>query len=284
MSLAGTADDAGPVVVAGGATIPRMALGTGRLRGDVLSAAVEAAIGCGYRHIDTAAKYGNEADVGEAIASFPRSSLFITTKALPRSRPSDFLADVESGLGRLRLGYVDLLLIHWPDSAAPLAGQIGPLCDARRRGLARHVGVSNFPPRFLERATDIASEPLVVNQVERHPYLDQSALEQTCAALDVALMAFCPLGRGALMDEPVVAEIARSHGRTPAQVVLRWNLERPMTIVAPKSTRPERVVENFGALDFTLSEDECARLSALARSDGRVVRGPEGFDWNGVPV
>ena len=130
----------------------------------------------------------------------------------------------------------------------------------------------------------MADTPLVVNQVERHPYLDQSALAATCARHGIALMAFCPLGRGAMMDEPVVRDIAVAHGRSPAQVVLRWQLSLPMAIVAPRSSQPGRIADNFGATDFVLTADELRRISALARPDGRVVRGPEGFDWDGAPL
>jgi 2,5-diketo-D-gluconate reductase B len=272
------------VVHAGAAAIPAMALGTGRLRGEVLLQAVDAALRCGYRHIDTAAKYGNETEVGEAIASapLPRNELFITTKALPRASASEFLTDVEAGLRRLRIDRVDLLLIHWPDQTAPLRGQVDALCQAHRHGMARHIGLSNFPPRYVDAAVALADAQLVVNQVERHPYLDQRMLAATCARHGIALMAFCPLGRGMLMDEPVVREIAAAHGRSPAQVVLRWQLGLPMAIVAPRSSQPARITDNFGAFDFTLRADEMQRLSSLARADGRVVRGPEGFDWNGA--
>jgi diketogulonate reductase-like aldo/keto reductase len=262
-----------------------MALGTGRLRGEVLLKAVDAALACGYRHIDTAAKYGNEAEVGEAIArsGLPRGQLFVTTKALPRTNTAEFLADVEAGLARLRLAQVDLLLIHWPDQRAPLRGQVEALCQAQRRGLARHIGLSNFPPRYVEAAVSLTDAPLAVNQIERHPYLDQRVMAATCMRHGIALMAFCPLGRGALMDEPVVREIAVAHGRSPAQVLLRWQLGLPMSIVAPRSSQPVRIADNFGALEFALGDDEVRRLSSLARTDGRVVRGPEGFDWDGAP-
>lgn len=279
---------AGPraVVHAGGAAIPAMALGTGRLRGDALLQAVDAALRCGYRHIDTAAKYGNEADVGQAIAHgrLPRDELFVTTKAMPRVSAAEFLADVEAGLGRLRLDVVDLLLIHWPDQRAPLRGQVDALCQARRLGFARHIGLSNFPPSYVDAAVALADAPLLLNQIERHPYLDQQALAATCARHGLAVMGFCPLGRGSLMDEPLVHDIAAAHGRSPAQVLLRWQLNMPMAIVAPRSSQPARIADNFGAFEFSLSDDEMRRLTALARADGRVVRGPEDFDWNGVPL
>lgn len=268
-----------------GAAIPAMALGTGRLRGQVLLDAVHAALLCGYRHIDTAAKYDNEAQVGEVIASrvTPRDELFITTKVLPRDREIEFLKDVESSLARLHIDQVDLLLIHWPNQQVNLRAQVEALCVARRRGLARHIGMSNFPALYVDNAVAIATEPLVVNQVEHHPYLDQTALSQACARHGIALMAFCPLGRGALMEEPIVQEIAAVHHRSPAQVVLCWQLGIPMNIVVPSSSNPARIAENFEAFDFTLSDDEHRRISSLARLNGRVVRGPDGFDWNGVP-
>ena len=276
-----------PVVRANGAAIPAIGLGTGRLRGDGAIRAVAAALAHGYRHIDTAAKYGNEVEVGEAIRSFglPREEIFVTTKVMPSDRGDGRVEfAVEASLERLQLEEVDLVLIHWPSQRTPLAEQVRALCNARRRGLARHVGVSNFPRRYVEAAARAANEPITVNQVERHPYLDQDELADVCMRHDMAIMAFCPLGRGALLDEPVVQAIAAAHGKTPAQIVLRWQVEKPMNVVVPSSSDPRRIGENLAVFDFELDEAESRRISALARADGRVVRGPPGYDWDGVPA
>ena len=273
-------------IAANGAAIPVIGLGTGRLRGDVAVRAVHAALDSGYRHIDTAAKYGNEAEVGAAIRShaLPRDDIFVTTKVMPAATGDGRVEfAVEASLERLGLAWVDLLLIHWPHPEMRLAEQVAALCRARRDGLTRHIGVSNFPPRFLDAAVDYATEPLAVHQVERHPYFAQNALAARGRRHGIATVAFCPLGRGALLDEPVVGAIARSHGKTPAQVLLRWHMQQPLNAAVPSSTHPERVAANMDVFDFALSADELAALAALERPDGRVVRGPAGYDWDAVP-
>jgi diketogulonate reductase-like aldo/keto reductase len=157
------------------------------------------------------------------------------------------------------------------------------LCDAKRRGLTRHIGVSNFPPRFVEAALEVADEPIAVNQVEHHPYLDQRELMAVCARHDIALTSYSPLGRGRLLEEPVLGEIAAVQGKTPAQIVLRWHLQQPMNIAIPRSSSPRRISENFSIFDFELSADEMARISGLARPDGRMVNAGYPSDWNGAP-
>jgi diketogulonate reductase-like aldo/keto reductase len=277
----------GHMVLANGAAIPRIGLGTGRLRGDEAVAAIHAALDHGYDHIDTAAKYGNEVEVGEAIRSHrrPRDEIFITTKVMPElCQAGDVRFAVDESLARLRVDHVDLLLIHWPAQTVSLAGQIDALCAARRGGLTKHIGVSNFPPRYIEAAVKVADEPLAINQIEQHPYLDQTVIADTCARHGIATVSFSPIGRGALLQEPVVAEIARTLGRTPAQVVLRWHVEKPMNAAVPCSRDPKRIGENIRIFDFELTPEQHRRISQLARPDGRVVRGPPGYDWSGVPL
>jgi diketogulonate reductase-like aldo/keto reductase len=275
------------VVSANGATIPAIGLGTGRLRGDVAIAAVVAALDHGYRHIDTAAKYGNEVEVGEAIRghAIPRSEIFVTTKVMPaRGANGGVELAVEASLGRLRLDQVDLVLLHWPDQQVSLRYQVEALCNVRARGLARHIGVSNFPVRYLEAAVGVAAEPIVVNQVESHPYFPHWALSAACARHGIATSAFCPLGRGALMEEPVVQEIAAAHGKSPAQIVLRWHMEQPLRLVVPSSSNRQRIGDNIAIFDFALMPAERERIDLLARDDGRVVRGAAGYDWHGAPA
>ena len=275
------------VIRANGAEIPAIGLGTGRLRGDVAVRAVQSALDHGYRHIDTAAKYGNEVEVGEAVRgrAIPRGEIFITTKVLPaRGVDGGIELAVEASLQRLGIDQIDLLLIHWPDQQASLAQQVGALCRARRDGLARHIGVSNFPSRYIDATVAVATEPIVVNQIERHPYFDQSALSAACARHGIATSSFCPLGRGALLDEPVIQQIAAAHGKTPAQVVMRWHMDQPMNVAIPSSTNPQRIGENIDVFDFVLTPDERVRIAQLSRSDGRVVPGRTGYDWDGTPV
>jgi len=274
-------------VDANGAHVPVLGFGTWQLRGEAAVAAVMEALQAGYRHIDTAAMYGNESEVGEAIrrSGIPREALFVTTKVwhsdLAEAR---LLRSAETSLRRLGLEQVDLLLIHWPSREMPLADQMGALCTAKKKGLARHIGISNFPPRYVEEAARIADEPLVTNQVEHHPYLDQSALLEVCARHGLALTSYSPLGRGAMLREPAIVEVARAKGKTPGQVVLRWHVQLPMNIAIPKSADRKRIAENIDIFDFELTADEMARISALASPRGRVVGSATGLAWDAVPA
>lgn len=261
-----------PSIHAHGASIPQIGLGTWQLHGEVLQRAVEAATDAGYRHFDTAPRYENEAELGAALrrTGLPRDSYFLTTKVwfTEASAPA-FLASAEASLRRLGTDQVDLLLIHWPSPDVPLAETVGALCEAAARGYTRHIGVANFPARLLERAIELADRPLVANQCEYHPRLDQSAVIETCRRHGVAFVSYSPIGSGHLLDEPVIGAIARDHGKSPAQIMLRWHLQQGMVAI-PRSSSPERVRENIALTDFTLSEAEMARLHALAAPDGRI--------------
>ena len=273
-------------VKANGAEIPAIGLGTWPMRGAEAARAVQTALEAGYRHIDTAAIYGNEADVGKGIrsAQTPRDDVFVTTKVWPSDvADGDLQRSAEASLKRLGLDRVDLLLIHWPSPSVPFPEQIRALCDAKRRGLTRHVGVSNFPPRYLEAAVHYADEPIVTDQVEHHPWLDQSRLLETCRMLGVSMTSYAPIGKGALFSEPAIVEIAAEKNKTPAQVVLRWHIEQPMNIAIPKSSNPARIAENIDIFDFALTPEEMGRISKLARRDGRQVSASVPLDWNGAP-
>lgn len=275
-----------PSVRANGADIPAIGLGTGGLRGEAGIRAMHAALDCGYRLFDTAAMYGNEAEVGEAIHSHSvaREEVCVITKVLPADVADGPLQkSAEASLKRLRMEQVDLLLIHWPNPDAPFAEQIRALCDAKKRGLARHIGVSNFPPRYVEAAVALADEPLVTNQVERHPHFVQSELYAVCARHGLSLMCYAPTGRGTLLADPVIAALARDKGKTPAQIVLRWHVQQPMNIAIPKSTNPRHIAENIAVFDFALTAAEEARITALSRPDGRRVAPWVPLDWDGAP-
>lgn len=273
-------------VSANGAEIPVIGLGTWRLAGEAAVHSVQTALAAGYRHIDTAAMYGNEVEVGEAIRTeaTPREDVFVTTKVwLSDLAEGQLQRSAEASLRRLGFDQVDLLLIHWPSPDVPLVEQIRALCSAKRRGLTRHIGVSNFPPRFLEAAVRLADEPIVTNQVEHHPYLDQSELAAVCRKLGVALSSYAPIGRGAVLADPAIREIAEAKGRTPAQIVLRWHIQQPQNVVIPKSANPRRIAENVDIFGFTLSPEEMDRISGLAKPDGRMVAAPNGLDWDAAP-
>jgi diketogulonate reductase-like aldo/keto reductase len=275
-----------PTVSSNGAKIPVIGLGTWDLRGETAARSVEAALRAGYRHIDTAAMYANESEVGAGIRSsgVPRDDIFITTKVWPsEAGDGPFQRSAEASLKRLQIDQVDLLLIHWPSQTVPLKEQVAALCDARRRGLTRHVGISNFPVRYVEAAVASATEPLVTNQFEHHPWLDQSALFKVCARHGISITSYCPLGRARRLGDPVIVEIARSRRKTPAQIVLRWHVQIPMNIAVPRSSKPERIVENIGVFDFELTTEEMQRISGLAGANERMVSPSVALDWEGTP-
>lgn len=275
-----------PKVPANGAQIPAIGLGTWPMMGEECTRAVATALQTGYRHIDTAARYENEAAVGEGLRAggVPRGDYHVTTKVWwDKIGAGDLQASAEASLGRLGLDYVDLLLIHWPNPKIPLADSIAALNDCKRRGLARHIGISNFPTKLIDEAVRLSDEPLVCNQIEYHPHLDQSKVLGRCRQNGMAMVSYCPLGRGDLggvMAEPVVKEIATAHGRTPGQIVLRWHVQQPGVIAIPKSASAERMRQNLDVFSFALTADEMARITALKRPDGRVVKLDFAPEWD----
>jgi diketogulonate reductase-like aldo/keto reductase len=223
------------------------------------------ALELGYRHIDTAQAYGNEESVGQAIreSGVPREEIFLTTKFYPGSRDPE--AEAVKSLRRLGVDHLDLYIIHWPQGGPTWAwpGMEG----ARDRGYAHSIGVSNFSAGELERVMAIATSPPVVNQVQFSPFEYRRKLLEACEARDVALEAYSPLGTGRHLSSPEVSEMAERLGRTPAQVLIRWGIQRA-GIVIPKSTRRERIEENSRVFDFTLTAEDMATLEALDQTGG----------------
>ncbi len=261
-----------PTIQANGAAIPQIGLGTWQLHGEVLEAAVLAAAESGYRHFDTAPRYENEAGLGAALrrTGLAREEYFVTTKVWWTELAGPALrASAEASLERLGLDQVDLLLIHWPNPDIALAETVEALCAVAERGLTRHIGVANFPVALMNQAIALADRPLVANQCEYHPRLDQSALIAACRASGLAFVSYSPIGSGQLLDAPEIAAIAAAHGKTPAQVVLRWHLQQGVVAI-PRSSNPGRVRENIAVTDFALSDAQMAQLHALARPDGRI--------------
>jgi 2,5-diketo-D-gluconate reductase B len=264
--------------------IPALGFGTSPLTGGLSADTVVAALKAGYRHIDTARKYGTERAVGEAlrIAGVPRKDIFLTTKVSHENlRGDDFAKSVDESLSVLGVDCVDLLLIHWPNPEIALSETMPALAKAKREGLARHIGVANFNIALLDQAIALCPEPLVALQAEYHPFLDQTKLLAAARRHKLAFIAYCPLGRGRLFGNPVLAEIAAQRGRSIAQVALRWLLQQNVAAI-PFSSKPERIADNFNVFDFTLTDDEMKRIAALKRSDGRVAnpagRVPGGWD------
>jgi diketogulonate reductase-like aldo/keto reductase len=264
-----------PRIAANGANIPLVGLGTWELRGRACARVVEQALRLGYRHIDTAEMYDNERDVGEGLraSGVKRSEVFVTTKIWPNHfTPRDLERAARDCLARLRLGEVDLLLLHWPNPNVPLAETIGALCKAKRDGLARHIGVSNFTVALIEQALAAATESLVCDQVECHPFLNQSKVLAACRSHGMALVAYSPLARGQFRGNEVLNRIGATHNKTAAQICLRYLVQQDIVVI-PRSSKLERLTENASLFDFTLSESEMAEIAGLAHPDGRTV------DW-----
>ena len=261
-------------LTANGANIPAIGLGTWTLDDEAATRLVSEAINVGYRHIDTAAMYQNETGVGAGLrsANVPRSEIFLTTKVWYSDiAEGDLQRSVEASLKRLDVDHLDLVLIHWPSPTVPLAESIAALNEVGDRGYARNIGVSNFPVALLEEAVKLSRKPLVCNQVEYHPFLNQDRLLEACRALGIALVSYCPLARGSeLAAEPAIAAAAERLDRSSAQIVLRWHIQQIGVAAIPRSSRPERIAENLRVFDFSLSDEEMASISALRARGLRI--------------
>jgi 2,5-diketo-D-gluconate reductase B len=269
-------------ISAHGAEIPVMGFGTSGLGGDAAEL-VAIALRLGYRHLDTARKYGTERGVGDGIraSGVSRAEIFLTTKVSHENlRPADFARSVETSLGELQVDHIDLLLIHWPNPKIPVADCMGPLAAAKRAGLTRHIGVANFPTGLLEQAIRACPEPLVTNQVECHAYLDQSKMLEVLGRHGMALTAHCPLARGRLMGDPVLGEIAHDRKKTLAQIALRFLVQQEIVAPIPRSSNPARIAENLDVFDFRLTADEMERIAALKRPNGRVANPAFAPQWD----
>ena len=270
-----------------GAKMPAIGFGTMELP-ERPAELVAAAIGAGYRHLDTARKYGTEAYVGEGIraSGIARQELFVTTKVTELdAREADFMRSVETSLSTLRLDYVDLLLIHWPQPNVPFSETLGALAKAKRIGLARHIGVSNFTLPMLDEAVGVCPEPLVTNQIEYHAYLPQDRMLAALKKYGMILTAYCPLARGKLLDDPVLVEIGKAHGKTVAQVALRWLIQQPMVAAVPRALSENLIEENLNVFDFVLTDEDMRRISALRKNRVRIADPPERAPkWDFEPV
>ena len=256
-----------PLVAAKAMSIPALGLGTWSLRGRECAAAVAEALRLGYRHIDTAAMYGNEKEVAQGLGAsgIKRDDVFITTKVWSSDiGEGDLQRSAEASLERLQIASVDLLLIHWPNASIPLKESIGALCDAKRRGLTRHIGVSNFSSALLREAVGFAAEPIVANQCECYPGMDQDELIDACRKAGVAFVSYRPLGKGAILRNSTLARIAAAHKKSAAQVALRWHIQKGLVAI-PKAARREHLEENLAIFDFALSEGEMREISAIGR-------------------
>jgi diketogulonate reductase-like aldo/keto reductase len=262
-----------------GAHIPMLGLGTWTLRGRDCVRLVEQAIRLGYRHIDTAQMYGNERDVGEGVraSGIKRDEIFVVTKVSPDNlAPGLLTRSVKDSIAALRLGEIDLLLLHWPNKGVPLKDTIDALAEAKRDGLVRHIGVSNYTVALIDEASKLSGDQLVCNQVEMHPFLDQSKVIAACRKHGMAVIAYSPIAKGDAKDDAVLARIGKAHDKSAAQVSLRYLIQQGVGAI-PRTSKVERLAENIAIFDFELSESEMREIAALARPGGRLT------DWAWSP-
>ena len=267
-------------VEAKGARIPIVGLGTWELRGRECAKLVQEAARIGYRHFDTAQMYGNESEVGEGVraSGVPRAEILVTTKVAPTNlAPKALKASVKESLAALKASELDLLLLHWPNKDVPLADTIGALCEVKRAGQARHIGVSNYTVALLDEANRLASEPLVCNQIEAHPYLDQSKVIAATRKHGMAVVAYSPIARGRADGDKVLGRIGKTHGKSAAQVSLRSLVQQDIVVI-PRTSKAPRLAENIAIFDFELSRAEMEEIRRLAHGKGRIV------DWDWSPA
>lgn len=264
-----------------GLAVPRLGFGTFQLSGAQAYRSVMTALDAGYRHIDTAQGYANEAEVGRALRDAPvdRDEVFVTTKLLPSNAAADDVrTSTEQSLRELDTDLVELLLLHWPaEHVAPLEETLEAMTKLRESGLVRSIGVSNFPSAMLARAVELA--PVVTDQVEHHPFLAVAPIEQVLQQHGGFLTAYSPLAKGEVAEDATLRAIAADHGVSPAHVTLRWMLQRPGVVTIPKSGTEERIRSNADVFDFELSDEEMSRIDALDRGH-RLVDPPNGPDWD----
>jgi 2,5-diketo-D-gluconate reductase B len=254
--------------------MPRLGLGTFRMQGDVCRAAVESALGLGYRHIDTAEMYANEDAIGPAIASsgIPRSELHVTTKVWHENLAPDAIRRAfDASLNKLKLDHVDLYLVHWPSKDMKLPAVFEALMKLKQEGRTRAIGVANFPVALLKKVVEEIGTPIACNQIEYHVMLDQTKVRNYLAAMSIPLVAYCPLAQGRAASDETLAAIGRKHNATAAQVALKWLLDQDGVVAIPKASRAESQKANLGALGVELDDEDRKAIATLPK-DQRFVK------------
>ncbi|MCK9913986.1 aldo/keto reductase [Microbacteriaceae bacterium K1510] len=270
------------VVETHGARIPTIGLGTMTLKDDVCVQAVKTALQLGYRHLDTAAFYGNEKENGEGLrqSGIRREDVFITTKVRQENlAPDDFQRSLDQSLLNLQLPYVDLLLIHWNNPNVPFKLSVGALCKAKKDGKAKHIGVANFTTAMLDEAWAVTTEPLVCNQIEMHPFINQDKVLAASTKHGMAVVAYCPIARGKVPGAEVLERIGTAHDKSSAQVSLRYLVQRGVVAI-PRTATPAHLQQNLDVFDFNLSDAEMAELKKLNATNMRVVNPPHAPTWD----
>ncbi len=269
-------------VEAHGARIPMIGLGTMTLKEDVCVQAVKTALQMGYRHLDTAASYGNEKENGEGLrqSGIKREDVFLCTKVRQDNLlPENFNKSLDQSLANLQLPYVDLLLIHWNNKDIPLKTSVAALCQAKKDGRAKHVGVANFTTALLDEAWAVTSEPLVCNQIEVHPFINQDKVMAATKKRGMAIVAYVPIARGKVPGAEALERIGKAHNKSSAQVSLRYLVQLGCCSI-PRTATPAHLKENLDVFDFALSDAEMAELKALNATNMRVVNPPHAPHWD----
>jgi 2,5-diketo-D-gluconate reductase B len=265
-----------------GERLPRIGFGTSQISGRACTEIVKTALGLGYRHIDTAQAYGNEDEVGRALAQtrVKREEIFLTTKVWRSSLDAKGVTrSTAESLDRLGTGYVDLLLVHWPNDSIPMGETLTAFAELKAEGKTRHIGVSNYTMRHLKEAVETHKADLFCNQLEYHPNLNQDALLGALRGYGMALVAYSPLGRGRLVKNPVLAAIGKKHGKTASQVALNWLVTQDVVATIPKAASEAHCRANLEVFDFELTADERAAIAQLA-NNARVWLPSWGPRWD----
>ena len=269
-------------VEAHGARIPQIGLGTMTLKEDVCVQAVKTALQVGYRHLDTAEFYGNEVENGEGLraSGIKREEVFICTKVRQGDlMPDDFARVIDQSLTKLKLPNVDLLLIHWNNPNVPFKLSVGALCKAKKDGKTKNVGVANFTTKMLDEAWAVTSEPLVCNQIEMHPFINQDKVLAASKKHGMAVVAYCPIARGKVPGADALERIGKTHGKSAAQVSLRYLMQMGVCAI-PRTATPDHLKANLAVFDFKLSDAEMAELKKLNATNMRVVNPPHAPVWD----
>jgi diketogulonate reductase-like aldo/keto reductase len=265
-----------------GDEMPQIGAGTWNLSGETVRESVRTALDAGYAHVDTAEGYGNEAEVGEVLAEYDREDVFLTSKVLPSNLHYESVLEAcEASLDRLGTDYLDLYLIHWPNPTISLRETLAAFERLHEEGTVRNVGVSNFTRYQLMFALRVAKVPIAVNQVEFHPWLNQADLLRYCEENDVVLTAAAPLARTEVLGDPVICDVAERYDRTPAQVVLRWQIQKGVVAI-PKSSSPDHVRSNLAVGDWELDVEDVARIDEID-TEKRVYMIDVDDDTYGIP-
>lgn len=263
--------------------IPALGYGTWQLRGKEALTGVAKALELGYRHIDTAQIYENEAEVGEAIAGsgIPRSDIFLTTKIWNTNlRYGSLQTSADESLKKLKTDHVDLLLIHWPITDVPFEEQLRGLQEVQKSGKAKLIGVSNFTVAQMREVVETIGADIATNQVEYHPFLSQKPVLGYMKAKGMFLTAYSPLARGKVADAPLLQELGRKYGKKPGQIALRWLVQQENVAAIPKAGSDEHLKGNIDIFDFLLEEDEMQKIHALAKPDGRLISPEWAPSWD----